>query len=234
MKNRTNITILLSFLAFTFFVAANNNWRTNTPKLIVQGTSTMKGTATFEDAATFADTVTVAGTATFNGATAFSGANTFSTLATFGAGATFTTLTTSGVATFGGQTTVNALAQFNGLTNFQSAATFNSTLNIDHSVIHTMDTEEITSPTLTIDVSGLSFVILNSDENITGVTLVNGVVGQIVLFITGSGSNTIRFDDDGINMALGANITLTEGQSDSLTLVNNATGDWAAVAAKDN
>lgn len=108
------------------------------------------------------------------------------------------------------------------------AATFEST------IIHTPQEHEITSPTLTIDVTGLNFIILNSDENTTGVTLTNGTVGQVVTFVTGAGSHTIRFDDDSSTMSLGGNITLTESETDSLTLFNYATRQWARLANKDN
>jgi hypothetical protein len=105
---------------------------------------------------------------------------------------------------------------------------------LTNELISPFTAEAMTTPTLTIDATNKYFVTLTTDINMTGVTLTNGTVGQQITFVSGAGSNTIRFDDDGINMALGANITLTEGQSDCLTLVNTATGDWAAVNAHDN
>jgi len=217
MKNRSS-TIILCIVLFGVFVAASGvNWDLRTVKLTATGTTTLAGATTISGA------TTLSGGATLSGANVLSGTNTLSGVTTISGDCTMsrTVIITS-------TTLISAATSLSGATTLSGDATFTG------EVINTFDAEEITSPTLTIDATDLYFVTLNSDENTTGVTITNGTVGQVIVFVTGAGSNTIRFDDDGINMALGANITLTEGQSDSLTLVMNAAGDWACIAAHDN
>jgi len=94
---------------------------------------------------------------------------------------------------------------------------------------------ELTSPSTTLDVGSYSFVELNSDQNVTGFYPTGGRLGQIIRFRSGSGSNTVRFDD-GTSMTIGANYTLTEGQGDFITLqCVSADGDeWTEVSSADN
>lgn len=102
-------------------------------------------------------------------------------------------------------------------------------------VILTQTAVEITSPSLVAAVGGAGYVILTSDESITGASLSGGAINQVVILRTGAGSETIRFDDSG-GMHLGANVTVTEGQNDVLAFVCiNADGlQWAAMYAHDN
>lgn len=96
-------------------------------------------------------------------------------------------------------------------------------------------TVSVTSPTVTIDVTGLGLATINSDANQTGHRLIGGVEGQIVILRTGSGSNTLRFDD-ATSMSAGGNITMTEGQDDiSAWRCKNSSGvDWECIFAHDN
>lgn len=94
----------------------------------------------------------------------------------------------------------------------------------------------ITSPTKTFSAAGRRTVSLTTDANMTGWSVTGGTKGQRLTVISGSGSNTIRFDDNGSTMALGGNITLTEGQDDVLDLVcTNSDGlHWACIGTHDN
>jgi hypothetical protein len=110
-----------------------------------------------------------------------------------------------------------------------------STLTTRAARVMTAHDIEITSPALTFNVNGKQFINLSSDQNITGVHPLGGVVNQVIYVAAGrSGSNTMRFDD-GTSTALGANMTLTEGQDDVLGLIcrvapaaTNGAGIWAA------
>lgn len=98
-------------------------------------------------------------------------------------------------------------------------------------------TAEITSPSTTLDVSSLgSAVVLNSDQNITGATITGGTLNQVLYLFSGSGENTVRFDDSATTMILGGNVTITEGQEDSLILrCVNANGKvWQKIGGNDN
>ncbi len=88
----------------------------------------------------------------------------------------------------------------------------------------------LTSPSVAIDLAGGTWFEINTDANQTGATLSNGVVGQVYTITMGSGSNTLRFDDDALNLALGGNITLTEGEADALILLCYATGDFLCLS----
>lgn len=108
-------------------------------------------------------------------------------------------------------------------------------ITLANELIMTSSAVGLTSPTVTFSAANTSHIVLSSDANLTGVRPTGGTLNQILIVISGAGSNTIRFDD-GANTILGANITLTEGQTDSLTLMcTNADGvTWAAIAAHDN
>lgn len=94
----------------------------------------------------------------------------------------------------------------------------------------------LTSPSVEIDASGKRLIVLTSDANQTGAWLSGGVVGQVVTVVTGSGSNTVRFDD-GTSVVAGGNITVTEGQRDVIELlcVDGTYGSiWVVTGAHDN
>lgn len=91
-------------------------------------------------------------------------------------------------------------------------------------------TTALTSPSVAIDLAGGTWFEVTTDANQTGATLSNGVVGQIYTITMGAGSNTLRFDDDGLNLALGGNITLTEGEADALILLCYATDDFLCLS----
>lgn len=84
----------------------------------------------------------------------------------------------------------------------------------------------VTTPTVAFAVptAGANYLVLNTDTNQTGCYLTGTAVaeGQVILLRSGAGSNTMRFDDNGTTLALGANITLTEGQDDMLALICTA------------
>lgn len=94
----------------------------------------------------------------------------------------------------------------------------------------------LTSPSVSPSVTSAGeLVTLTSDANQTGIIPTGGTLRRVIEFTSGAGSNTMRFDD-GTSMTIGANITLTEAQQDSLTLrCTSSDGDeWTAVAAHDN
>lgn len=129
---------------------------------------------------------------------------------------------------------VEGAATLSGANTISGATDFTGQLTVSSRFILTEDAVSLTSPTTTISLVGRGYIELNSDANVTGVTFTNGSVGQVVIIVTGAGSNTIRFDDNGVDLALGGNITLTEGQADSLTIICTATDKYAAIAAHDN
>ena len=102
-------------------------------------------------------------------------------------------------------------------------------------ILPTATAASLTSPTVAFSVTGAYRVKLNSDGNQTGHYPTGGALNQVIQIESGTGSNTMRFDD-GTSMAIGANITLTEGQYDVLTLLCiSADGDdWVAISAHDN
>jgi hypothetical protein len=104
-------------------------------------------------------------------------------------------------------------------------------LNINESEILTASAVSLTSPTVAISATGKRLIVLNSDANQTAHTLTGGTQYQVVTILSGTGSNTMQFDD-GATMILGANKTLTEGEGDTLTvLCTNAGGTiWSLVA----
>lgn len=119
---------------------------------------------------------------------------------------------------------------------YTSPYRFTSRLEIA-GLVNVAEAETLRVGNLTINVSSASsIIVLNSNANITGVTLVGGVENQIVELVTGTGANTIRLDDNGASLALGANITLTEGQYDVLTVrcYDEDNQFWRAVSAHDN
>jgi hypothetical protein len=102
--------------------------------------------------------------------------------------------------------------------------------------IATVSDVSLTSPTRTFSAAGKSLVRLTADANLTTITLTGGALWQEVEIISGAGSNTLHFDDNGTSSALGSDVTLTESQSDTLRLrCTSADGDeWAKVGGNDN
>lgn len=76
----------------------------------------------------------------------------------------------------------------------------------------------LTSPTVTFAAANKNIITLTSDANQTGIHPTGGTTGQIIYIVSGTGSNTMRFDDDATSMCIGGNITLTEAQNDVLAL----------------
>lgn len=91
----------------------------------------------------------------------------------------------------------------------------------------------LTSPTTTFSVAGLSRVTLTASTNTTTIVPTDGVAGQEIVIISGAGSNTMRFDD-GTDMQIGGNVTLTEGQNDVLALRSLDGTTWIGLSAHDN
>lgn len=117
---------------------------------------------------------------------------------------------------------------------FDGNALFNGEVHVNgDEVWGSSSSVALTSPTVTWAVpSNARLVSLTADANLTGIYPTGGSTGQVITVISGAGSNTMRFDD-GANTILGANVTLTEGQSDILTLYNNGSA-WVGVSAHDN
>lgn len=99
-------------------------------------------------------------------------------------------------------------------------------------------TVSLTSPTKTIDVSSVTsnYIIVTSDANQTGVLLTGGELYNVYTLFAGAGSNTMRLDDNAGTLSLGGNITLTESQNDSITLmcVDATNGYYARIYNADN
>lgn len=93
----------------------------------------------------------------------------------------------------------------------------------------------VTTATTTINVNGKHGILLTTDANVTGLSLVGGELDQVVVIRSGAGTHTMRFDD-GASQSLGADVTLTEGQNDVLALqCLNAEGDeWYRLWNSDN
>jgi predicted acyltransferase (DUF342 family) len=110
--------------------------------------------------------------------------------------------------------------------------TFSSNLSYGGSELSASDSVSLTSPTTTVDVSGKRVVIVTSDAAQTGITFTNATAGQTFTILGTSDSNTIRVDDNGTTMALGANITL--GADDALTMYAKTASTFARVSSADN
>lgn len=157
------------------------------------------------------------------------------TLAVAGAATLATTLAVTGNSTLTGTLTVNNNQTTTGTLGVTGATTLSSTLGVTGVTTltggrtHTKTATSLTSPTTAIALT-TSWIELNSDANQTGHTFTGGVVGQTYMITMGAGSNTARFDDDGLNMALGGNITLTEGQADALVVLCYATDDYLCLS----
>jgi len=104
---------------------------------------------------------------------------------------------------------------FTGDVAFYDGATF----EIAGAQIYTVQDATITSPATTFDVTDLFYISLTSDQNVTGVHPTGGVENQVIVITPGAGSNTIRFDSGTTVTLHGENITLTEGTTDTLTLI---------------
>jgi len=125
--------------------------------------------------------------------------------------------------------------EFDGAVDFDSTLNLNGALTLGAAQVLTASAVSLTSPTVTFSAAGKNLVVLNSDANQTGIYPTGGTQYQVLSILSGAGSNTMRVDD-GTSMTIGANITLTEGQGDVLTLLcTNAEGDeWTAFSAHDN
>ena len=132
---------------------------------------------------------------------------------------------------------VDGAGRFDGAMTFNSSSTFNSGVVFGANAMEllTATAVEITSPAVTFSVANAKRITLTSDQNVTGVTCTGGTTNQIVHIVSGAGSNTIRFDD-AATMIIGAHTTLTEGQSDVLTLLctSGAGNTFVALSAHDN
>lgn len=169
------------------------------------------GTITVTPPATFSDTVTHSGAVTNS-----------STVLNSGAVTNASTVSTSGNVTNSANTTLA-----------YATVTSRTTLN---SVVLTNSAASLTSPTTTWAVSNDDCLItLNSDANQTGIYPTGGTLRQVLIIKSGSGSNTMRFDD-ATSMSLGSNITLTEAQNDVLTLmcVSSDGDEWIRLSNADN
>lgn len=89
----------------------------------------------------------------------------------------------------------------------------------DGDYVLTAQEVEITSPSTTFSAAGAYRIELTSDQNVTGVYPVGGVVDQVIVIEPGAGSNTIQFDNGTTTVLNGANVILTEGTTDTLTLI---------------
>lgn len=104
---------------------------------------------------------------------------------------------------------------FTGDVAFYDGATF----EIAGAQIYTEQDATITSPAVTFDVTDLFYISLTSDQNVTGIYPTGGVLNQVIVITPGAGSNTMRFDSGTTTTLHGENITLTEGTTDTLTLI---------------
>lgn len=89
----------------------------------------------------------------------------------------------------------------------------------DGDYVLTAQEVEITSPSTTFSAAGAYRIELTSDQNVTGVYPIGGVVDQVIIIEPGAGSNTIQFDNGTTTTLNGANVILTEGTTDTLTLI---------------
>lgn len=108
------------------------------------------------------------------------------------------------------------------------------TIPATNTTVLTASSVSLTSPTTTFSITGKNYITLTSDANQTGVRPTGGTTGQVVTIRSGSGSNTMRFDDNATTLSLGGNITLTEGQDDVLSLVVTGSGTYARLFSSDN
>ena len=109
-------------------------------------------------------------------------------------------------------------------------------LTVDETIVSTNATQTLTTGSLVVDASAGRWITLTATSTFTGITLTGGTLGSEVILSTGAGSDSIRFDDDGTDLALGANITLTEGTNDVLMLMctNSAGTTWQRLSEAQN
>jgi hypothetical protein len=109
------------------------------------------------------------------------------------------------------------------------------TIPSNKELVLTASSVALTSPTVTFSADAKTYITLTSDANQTGIYPTGGSVGQVIFIISGSGSNTMRFDD-GAKTHVGSNVTLTEGQYDTLCLICiDPAGDvWSRFPDSDN
>ncbi len=101
----------------------------------------------------------------------------------------------------------------------------------------TQSTQALTTGALAVAAAGKDWIVLSADSNYTGITITGGKNGQpLILSSAATGSNTFRFDDNSNDLALGANITLTESEQDVLTVVcrNDAGTSWTRLYSSGN
>lgn len=118
-----------------------------------------------------------------------------------------------------------------------TGAQTNSAVLTRAGLIQTATAASLTSPGVTFAVtSATDLISLTSDANQTAIVLTGGSLNQIVMIVSGAGSNTMQFDDNATSMVIGGNITLTEGQNDVLTLrcLDTEGVSWARVSNGDN
>ncbi len=89
----------------------------------------------------------------------------------------------------------------------------------DGDYVLTAQEVEITSPSTTFSAANAYLIELTSDQNVTGVYPIGGILNQVIKIVPGAGSNTIQFDHGTTCVLHGENIILTEGTTNTLTLI---------------
>lgn len=84
----------------------------------------------------------------------------------------------------------------------------------------------LTSPTVTFSATGLYYINLSANANLTNIYPLNGTAGQVLRIhaANGAGTNTMGFVDNASTMSLGTNRSLTEGNNSFIELVCHTAG----------
>jgi cytoskeletal protein CcmA (bactofilin family) len=132
-----------------------------------------------------------------------------------------------------------------GTADFDAAVNMDSTLGVTGNLtrkgqVLTDTAVTLTSPATSFSAASKGLITLHTASTYTptGITITGGALGQVIYIRpavsgTGVGTDAMRFDDSGTTTALGANITLTEGQTkQGLCLIcTSAAGDnWSLCA----
>lgn len=101
------------------------------------------------------------------------------------------------------------------------------------STIVAVDDVALTSPTVTFDVAGKTFINLSTDVSQTGVVPTGGTLNQVIIVRGSSDTKTCRMDD-GTSTMLTGNLTLGVNDNVILRCVDADGDEWEEIGGANN